>query len=728
MFRIAHMRRWALLPVLIAATQLGAPLAAQEPEADPAEAFAKDFERVRRSVKGRNYKTALSRLERLLEEHADAGYARSKAPQIRALTKQCLFRHEYGVPHPRDLVSGKLVSYNLATGRIKIRYDRGKQVGDFVVTKNLWIHKARFKGRHSLTFEGESYGRSATVLQALVCMDDRERFLVVPGVQRYTTGRSERWLGSSIEHWADGKKTQLASKDSPCVKGKPFKIRIGVNETSIKVSYRGRTILTAKKSRDAWGYVGMTLAYESMTIEGRAEPSWIQGMIDAKDQEHLAEFEKTYDAADHLPAWVLAPAAPSASDSERLDWPVELKGADRVLVTTVTAQRKAGQHRKALRLLDTLPENGVSDALRLQLTALVCRDLGWMEEALEAAEDLVASEPGFVRGQVLRAQLLAEQGDRDEAEQRFRELLERHPDDPALHVEAALFLMQSAKPQEARELLDGAIARGLESEDLIHCHRLAAMALRGPSWSRVHQFQSKNYLVLSNIDKTTCRQASTVRERAYQEFSRRFGRVESSERRRFRVYLFRGQQGYAKYCVQLWGRSLPRTAGLYDRLVQQLLIWNLPEREEMMRTVRHEGFHQYLHRVIESPPLWFNEGLAEYFEAAETVRGKLRTGFVPREHLKSLREQGAVPFSELLEVDDAAFMRDPARHYASGWAAIQFLLETTPDREKLFRKFWAAYRDHPSRRKANGAALEGLDPKRLDEEFQRFVGGMLSGE
>ena len=30
--------------------------------------------------------------------------------------------------------------------------------------------------------------------------------------------------------------------------------------------------------------------------------------------------------------------------------------------------------------------------------------------------------------------------------------------------------------------------------------------------------------------------------------------------------------------------------------------------------MRHEGYHQYLDRVMPDPPVWFNEGLAVYHE------------------------------------------------------------------------------------------------------------------
>ena len=33
---------------------------------------------------------------------------------------------------------------------------------------------------------------------------------------------------------------------------------------------------------------------------------------------------------------------------------------------------------------------------------------------------------------------------------------------------------------------------------------------------------------------------------------------------------------------------------MYSPLLKQLLIWNTPDSDRMIRTARHEGFHQYL--------------------------------------------------------------------------------------------------------------------------------------
>jgi hypothetical protein len=45
--------------------------------------------------------------------------------------------------------------------------------------------------------------------------------------------------------------------------------------------------------------------------------------------------------------------------------------------------------------------------------------------------------------------------------------------------------------------------------------------------------------------------------------------------------------------------------------------------------IQHEGWHQYSHRVLQNgspPPLWLEEGLAEYFGAAVWRDGKYQTG------------------------------------------------------------------------------------------------------
>jgi hypothetical protein len=43
----------------------------------------------------------------------------------------------------------------------------------------------------------------------------------------------------------------------------------------------------------------------------------------------------------------------------------------------------------------------------------------------------------------------------------------------------------------------------------------------------------------------------------------------------------------------------------------------------MLRTVRHEGFHQYLDRMLPETPVWLNEGTAEYFETAVLAGGRV---------------------------------------------------------------------------------------------------------
>ena len=94
-----------------------------------------------------------------------------------------------------------------------------------------------------------------------------------------------------------------------------------------------------------------------------------------------------------------------------------------------------------------------------------------------------------------------------------------------------------------------------------------------------------------------------------------------------------------KYCANALGSVHPHTKGLYSPSLKQLLVRNLSDQQDMLETVRHEGFHQYLDRFLDNPPVWFNEGMAEYYELGEERGRTLRLGQVDMNHVATLRSR-----------------------------------------------------------------------------------------
>src|SRR5688572_16035759 len=144
---------------------------------------------------------------------------------------------------------------------------------------------------------------------------------------------------------------------------------------------------------------------------------------------------------------------------------------------------------------------------------------------------------------------------------------------------------------------------------------------------------------------------------------------------RFRVFLFSGESGYQDYVKAIVGEAAPHTAGLYSPVLKQLLIWNVPRREDMVRTIRHEGFHQFLDRIMENPPTWLNEGMAEFWETAKHEQGKLVGGQTRREHVATLvRGRSALPkLKDFVYGSAGDFYEFAQLRYAQGWALVHFL-------------------------------------------------------
>jgi len=138
-------------------------------------------------------------------------------------------------------------------------------------------------------------------------------------------------------------------------------------------------------------------------------------------------------------------------------------------------------------------------------------------------------------------------------------------------------------------------------------------------------------------------------------------------------------------------------------------------------SVDNDALNLLLDRLIQGPPLWFNEGLAEYYEAAELVRGELETGQLVHRHFDTLEKTGLTPLPTLFALEPGKFMANATRHYAQSWAFVHFLRHTPPERARLFRRFWDAFRRFPSHRKATLHALRGQSMSALDREFRAWL-------
>ena len=272
---------------------------------------------------------------------------------------------------------------------------------------------------------------------------------------------------------------------------------------------------------------------------------------------------------------------------------------------------------------------------------------------------------------------------------------------------------------EARQTVDAALREGLSASDLAVPDSLLVRAERGPRWNEVHEYRSKRYVVRSDVSQKLCYEAADELEAAYQKYSRDLRHLPQSSER-FVVYLFSGQAGYLDYCGDLLGSEPHGTAGIYAPSLGQLVVWNLPERDDMIRTVRHEGLHQYVDRLMSDPPRWLNEGLAEYYEPSVLEGGRWKDGVLHEEHMELVRSPTTrwVELETFLHMSSYHFGRDMRLHYAQAWALVHFLRH---ERNDLFRTLFDALCEGEGHAAAVSRAFGELDLEQLERDFHRYL-------
>jgi tetratricopeptide (TPR) repeat protein len=147
---------------------------------------------------------------------------------------------------------------------------------------------------------------------------------------------------------------------------------------------------------------------------------------------------------------------------------------------------------------------------------------------------------------------------------------------------------------------------------------------------------------------------------------------------------------------------------------------------ETLRVAYHEYVHVAIHRVLASVPLWFDEGLAEFYSTFEmTFDNRVRLGSVLPEHVLQLRERGLMPLATLTAIDpDSALYNEGDKSsvfYAQSWLFVHYLLL---GQHGKFAGQLAAFAgqliDGASLQEACARALNST-PERLEEELRSYA-------
>ena len=171
------------------------------------------------------------------------------------------------------------------------------------------------------------------------------------------------------------------------------------------------------------------------------------------------------------------------------------------------------------------------------------------------------------------------------------------------------------------------------------------------------------------------------------------------------VIVFPDARAYRPFMPLANGRTVPVDGFFVDGADVNYITMNIEAGERAFPIVFHEYSHFLLNNVFPRTPLWFHEGLAEYFSTFEVTDGGQRVAIgkpVPR-HLALLRKR-RLSLSELFAIDQTSAQytqEGPARDllYAQAWAVVHHARHREPRRFEAL--VWLA------RRLTDGESVDG---------------------
>jgi len=148
-----------------------------------------------------------------------------------------------------------------------------------------------------------------------------------------------------------------------------------------------------------------------------------------------------------------------------------------------------------------------------------------------------------------------------------------------------------------------------------------------------------------------------------------------------RVFIFRRHREAQPYFDLLVGRQDAHVSGVFvssnssgSMLMESGSGWSND------RTPFHELIHYLIHNSGATPPLWIEEGLADYFSNAELRSASIRAGEPIQAHLRALQQRQRIPLEKLFAVARESELYNVPEwqrsFYAESWALVDWLIRT----------------------------------------------------
>jgi hypothetical protein len=172
---------------------------------------------------------------------------------------------------------------------------------------------------------------------------------------------------------------------------------------------------------------------------------------------------------------------------------------------------------------------------------------------------------------------------------------------------------------------------------------------------------------------------------------------------RFSVRLFREHPEYRHYAARAGAAN---AESFYDPRSSEIVHWfdRFPTQDLFQRSFAHEFNHAYVDRLFKrTDPLWFMEGMAEWFSNIEWRAGIFVPGQMNSHALFILQQSSdanALSIEKLISLTrDDMYGMNFASYYAQAWSLVDYIMTEMP-RGTLTEMLQGNYPNLPSHQEA----------------------------
>jgi tetratricopeptide (TPR) repeat protein len=187
------------------------------------------------------------------------------------------------------------------------------------------------------------------------------------------------------------------------------------------------------------------------------------------------------------------------------------------------------------------------------------------------------------------------------------------------------------------------------------------------------------------------------------------------------VIAFRNRKEF-RTVAPLWKGKPKELTGLYIGGEDVAFVGLDLSSEQSLATVFHEYAHLLLNANVESKPLWFDEGFAEYYSTTRIDKSEWILGSLPDYAVPLLANNRLISLVDLFSAEhDSPLYNDDNRSlfYAESWLAVEYFW-FNPDRNKQLLEYFALRAKDVPVMEAMRRAF-GKEPAQLDKEFTQFL-------